>query len=232
MRSAFRRNEERSAWPDEAPRRSSPHDVRVIVGEREGLTRASFLRRVAIGASATSAVTVAVLGLPRLATSAPSAEQDRSILNFLLLLERTQASFYAEALRRASLDGELRQFAEVAAAHERAHVAELVGLLGSAAEPPPRLALGSATADAAHVRAAAVALEDLALDGYNGQAPNLTPGRLRTVLRIASVEARHAGWVRGLAGAVPAPRAADPLPGQKQVLTDLHETDIVTSEAP
>jgi hypothetical protein len=207
--------------------------IQVRIERNDGVTRReSLLRSVAIGAGATSAVTVAVLGLPRLADSAPSAQQDRAILNFLLVLERAQAAFYEQALRRGGLAGELRQFVEVAGAHELAHVAKLEALLGSAAEPAPKLSLGAATADADHVRATAVALEDVALDGYNGQIPNLTRTSLGAVLRIASVEARHAGWVRALADEVPAPQAADRLPTEPQVRSALRRTGLVAKDGP
>jgi hypothetical protein len=206
--------------------------VRLLVGEHGALTRGSFLRRVALGAGATSAVTVAVLGLPRLATSTPSPQQDRAILDFLLTLERTQAGFYAEAMRRGSLSGELRQFVEVVGGHERAHVERLAGELGSAAGPEPELDLDAATADAERVRATALALEDIALDGFNGQIPNLTSDGLSTVLQIASVEARHVGWIRDLAASVPAPDAADALPTEQQVRTALRDTRIVTKDGP
>ena len=41
------------------------------------------------------------------ALSRPSATQDAEILNFALLLEHVQSAFYAEALQRAGLTGEL-----------------------------------------------------------------------------------------------------------------------------
>ena len=159
MSSGFRRDEEGSRGPE----------VRIALGDDGAVTRSAFLRRVAVGAGAGSAVTVAVLGLPRLAVSTPSAGQDREILNFLLTLERTQAAFYAAALQRGSLGGELRQFAQVVSEHERAHVERLRGELGAEAGPAPKLTLDDATADAERVRATAVALEDVALDAYNGQ---------------------------------------------------------------
>jgi hypothetical protein len=197
------------------------------------LTRASFVRRVALGAGATSAVAVAVLGLPpRPAVSTPAAQADESILNFLLLLERVQEAFYAQARQAGALDGELRQFVEVVHAHEQAHVEQLVEALGGAADPSPLLDLESATADAARVGATAVALEDLALAGYNGQVPRLTPAGLRPALRIASVEARHAGWARDLAGKLPAPVAADEPASEDQVRAGLRRADISMQEQP
>jgi rubrerythrin len=190
------------------------------------LTRAAFLRRIVLGASASSAVTVAVLGLPTLAASSPSAQQDQAILNYALTLERMQAEFYAQALRGVALHGELRQFVEVVGGHERAHAAHLGAELGSAAERPRRFDFSAAMAGAEQVRATAIALEDLALEGYNGQAPNLTRVGLRTVLRIVSVEARHASWARSLAGELPAPRAVDPLVSEQQVRKGLRGAGI------
>ena len=58
--------------------------------------------------------------------------------------------------------------------------------------------------------AAAVKLEDLAVATYNGQAVNLTPASLKAAARIVSVEARHAAWIRSIAGDVPATEATDP----------------------
>jgi rubrerythrin len=197
------------------------------------LTRASFLRRIAVGAGATSVVTVAVLGLPPgPAVSTPSPQADAAILNFLLLLERTQEAFYRQARLHAGLHGELRQFVDVVGAQERAHVEQLTQVLGSAADPPPLLELGSATADAARVGATAVALEDLALAGYDGQLPQLTPAGLRPALRVASVEARHAAWARDLANEVPAPLAADEPATADAVRADLRRTGILVQERP
>ena len=232
MRSVFGSNEEVSGRSLDAARHPDRLTVRVLDDEPSGLTRGSFLRRVVVGASATSALTVVVLGLPRLATSAPSARQDRSILNFLLLLERTQAAFYAEALRRGSLRGELRQFAQVVGAHERAHAAELVAALGSAAEAPPHLELSAVTADADRVAAPRSCSRTSRSTGTTARAVDVTPEGLRTVLRIAPVEARQAAWARDLAGAVPAPRAADPLPTEEQVRSALRETGIVAEAGP
>src|SRR5512132_2061129 len=63
-------------------------------------------------------------------SAAPSAQQDRQILNYALLLEYLQAAFYADALARGNLRGELREFAEVVGEHEQAHVAFLKKALG------------------------------------------------------------------------------------------------------
>jgi hypothetical protein len=54
-----------------------------------------------------------------------------------------------------------------------------------------------------------VTLEDLGLSAYNGAAPSLTADTLADAARIISVEARHAAWIRDIAGEVPAPHAVD-----------------------
>jgi hypothetical protein len=43
----------------------------------------------------------------------------------------------------------------------------------------------------------------------NGQVTNLTPERLLQACGIASVEARHAAWIRDIGKASPADSAAD-----------------------
>ena len=145
-----------------------------------------------------------------LAAARPSAAGDRDIFNFALLLEYLQASFYAEALAGGRLEGELKLFAEVVAAHEREHVRFLKRALGSRARPEPRFRFGQATREPRRFQSTAVALEDLAVAAYNGQAANLTRGGLAAAIKIVSVEGRHAAWIRDLAGQEPAPRAADP----------------------
>lgn len=185
--------------------------------------------RVATGAAAAGGVAVALLGVPRPATSAPapSAQQDREILQLALLLERVQAGFYAEALTRLPLRGELRQFARVVHSHEQEHVAAIEAALRGAAGPAPALDLTQATADLDSFRTTAAALEDLVVGAYNGQATNLTPAALREVARIASVESRHAGWARAIAGELPAPDAVDPLPDEQEVRDALDELGLL-----
>ena len=182
-----------NATPDEPPRR----------------TRVEVLERAVVAGGALLAGGVLITGLPRLATSAPSAKQDTEILNFALLIEQLQAAFYAESLAHGRLRGQLRQFAQVVVGHERAHRKFVESALGSKAHRPPRFRFGETTSDPAKFLAAAVALEDTALAAYNGQGPNLTAPTLGAAARIVSVEARHAAWARVLAGQNPAPVAVD-----------------------
>jgi rubrerythrin len=153
----------------------------------------------------------------------PSKAQDVRILQLVLQLEYTQVAFYELALRAASLRGELREFAQTALAHERAHLAALRSALGAKAAPRPSFDLRRATTDPATFRKTAIELEDLAVRGYNGQATNLTPGTLAVAATIVSVEARHASWVRALAGEVAAPEPVDKPMTARQVVDRLHK---------
>jgi len=167
-------------------------------------------------------------GLPRPASSAPSASQDARILNLVLLLEYVEAAFYADARAKGALHGELRKFATVVGGHERQHVSFLKKALGNGARKEPILDFGQATTDPDAFVAAAVALEDTSVAAYNGQATNLTAHTLAAAARIVSVEARHAAWIRAIAGKVPAADATDaPLTGA-QVLAALQKTGFLT----
>jgi hypothetical protein len=97
----------------------------------------------------------------------------------------------------------------VAAAHEREHVAYLEEALGSAAAEAPAADFGDATADPDAFAEAAATLEDVAVGAYNGQAANLTKAGLRAAATVISVDARHAAWVRAIAGRPPASEAVD-----------------------
>jgi Ferritin-like domain len=174
-----------------------------------GLTRATLLRRAAMGAGAAAGGAAVLAAAPAPSGSKPSAAQDAKILAAALVLEDLQAAFYAEALRRAKLKGETRDFARIVGRHERAHAAFIRKALGSSAKRPARFSFGETTSDPKSFVTCAQRLEDVGVAVLNGQGPNLTPKTLAAVGTILSVEARHAGWIRDLHGAVPAPAAVD-----------------------
>ena len=187
----------------------------------ERTTRAALLDRALItgaGVALGGAVTAA---LPDVAGSKPSPARDAEILNFALLLEYIQAGFYAEALRRGSLEGELREFARVVGGHERTHVAFLRKALGAKARKAPTLDFGGDTSSPERVTDAALKLEDLSVVAYNAQAPALTRAALASAARIVSVEARHAAWIRAIAGVNPAPEASEPIVPAERVMRTL-----------
>ncbi|WCB96038.1 hypothetical protein DSM104299_04792 [Baekduia alba] len=165
---------------------------------------------LAAGAGAVAGGALVAAWPPELADSAPSAQLDRRVLAFALLLEEIQAGFYAEALRRARLQGELLVYARTVGAQEAAHVRHLRAALGAQAGAAPRLDFGDDTADPERFARSALRLEDLAVKAYFTQAANLTPAALAAAARIATVESRHAAWIRDLAGLDPAPDPVEP----------------------
>ena len=170
-----------------------------------------------------------IAGLAREAESAPSPAQDAEILNFALLLEYLESAFFSEAAASGKLTGELLEYATVVRGHERAHVAFLRDALGANAREEPRFDFGAATSDPKEFTDTAVAIEDLAVAAYNGQAGNLTKGALEAAAKIVSVEARHAGWIRAIAGMNPAPDATETAKTAAQVTAVVNNTGFVRS---
>lgn len=102
------------------------------------------------------------------------------------------------------LRGALKRQADTVGGHERAHVRAFRAVLGSKAIKRPHFDFGEATEGSDAFRRTAVALEDLAVAAYKGQAPRIGSREyLASALAIHSVEARHAAWIRRLAGKSP-----------------------------
>jgi hypothetical protein len=192
-------------------------------------TRAGFLRR-AVGAGAVALGAAAAA--PALA-SAQASSNDIAILNFALALEYLQASFYTEAERIGALHGALLQQATVVGMHERAHVKAFKALLGSSAIKEPTFNFHGVTESPTTFRSTAVAFEDLAVAAYKGQAPLIqSKAYLAGAISIHSVEARHAAWIRRLAGFLPAAHAFDDPLNDHQVIDIVNSTHFVTLQDP
>ena len=175
-----------------------------------GDTRADFLRKAALGGGAILGGSVLLGGFPEISSARPSKKQDVAILNYALTLEYLENEFYKESLAKAGLSGDALRVAQVIQSHEQAHVAFLKKALGRAAVKKPKFSFGSATANQASFLATAVVLEDTGVSAYAGQAPRIfQKAVLKPALSIHSVEARHASFVRELAGQSFAPRAFD-----------------------
>ena len=176
------------------------------VAEMCGASRAEFLRTAALG----SAAMLGALATPALASTGTS---DVHILNFGLLFERLQATFYTQAEELgtiASMADEKRRWARTLGAHERAHVKIIKSVLGPKAEGAPTFDFGNANeTDAAFTRTA-VAMEDLTVALLGGVTPRIHDRSLTAALfGLLTVEARHAAWARHIVGATPAPHAFD-----------------------
>jgi len=181
--------------------------VRDATPAREPHRAVPLLRRRELAAGVVAGAAGALGALARPAESAPS-RSERSILRFLLIVERAQSAFYHEALRTGRLRGELARFAEVAATDEDAHVRRLERLLGTPSAAH-RIAPTAAVRDPRAFTRTAVAVEELALAAYIGQGGNVA-GRIATELAaILGTEGRHAAWIRDIADEDPAPAAQD-----------------------
>lgn len=193
-----------------------------------GVTRADVVRRALVGGAVLLAGGAAVGVVAPMAGSAQGAGRDEAILNFALELEHLQAAFYARAVDEGALDGDLAEFARIASQHERAHVAALQVALGAAATPAAEFDFGATTSDPDEFLRTAVVLEDLGVEAYNGQAANLSARARGTTAGIVSVDARHAAWIRSLAGQVPAARPVDAGRPAADVRADVEATGFVT----
>ena len=187
-------------------------------------SREQFVKRALVAGGAVAAGGAILGALPRPASSAPSPAQDVRILNLVLLLEYVESGLYAAARERGALRGELREFVNVVGAHEQQHLSAVKGALGNKARKKPTLRFGNATTDPDAFVAAAIELEDTSVAAYNGQATNLTKPTLAVAAKIVSVEARHAAWIRAIAGKPPAADATDPSLTAAQVLAKLQKT--------
>jgi hypothetical protein len=179
------------------------------IAETQAVADAGLSRRRLLGFAAGSA---GALLLSRVgeARAAGLSRSDVSILNYALVLEYLQSSFYTEAERNGALSGKTAQAASVIGAVERAHVKAFHELLGSQAVKRPAFDFQGTTEQAQAFLRTAVAFEDLAVAAYKGQAPRLqSKPVLAAAIGIHSVEARHAAWMRQLFGITPAVRAFD-----------------------
>jgi Ferritin-like domain len=194
----------------------------------EAITRSDAVRRaVTFGGAFLGGG--ALLGLLSPSAKAASlSKSDVAILNYALTLEYLEAAFYAEAVANGKLSGELAVFAKVVGEHEAAHVAALEDTLGAKKIKKPKFDFQGTTSDSAKFAATAQVLEDTGVAAYKGQASAVKSNTiLVAALSIHAVEARHAGWIRAINGAAPAPAAFDQPLSMKQVLTAVKKTKFI-----
>ncbi len=203
------------------------HDpVRRALDESEPATRSDFFKKAITGGGALAVGGLTIGGLPSLALGKPSAKQDVAILNFALLLEYLESEFYVQAVDNGALTQKLAAFATTVRDHELAHVKALKAALGSKAGKKPAFDFGDTVKDPAKFAATSIVLEDTGVAAYNGQGTRLRRKTLPAAASIVSVEARHAAWIRYLAGSpsyggarknYPAPGVLDAPLTKKQV---------------
>jgi hypothetical protein len=188
-------------------------------------------RRRLLGLTVTGAGAVALSRARSVKAASGLSASDVGILNYALVLEYLQASFYTEAERSGALTGKTAGAASVVGATERAHVKAFRRLLGSQAVKRPTFDFQGTTEQQQPFLKTAVAFEDLAVAAYKGQALKLRSDQvLAAAVGIHSVEARHAAWMRELFGITPAVEAFDLPASRTKVNRIVASTHFVVAE--
>ena len=203
--------------------------------EAAGIDRGAFLKKSALaggGLLAGSAIFTQYLSAAEAAISTTklSKGNDVKILNYALTLEYLEAAFYKQAVANSAYgtDANLEKFARTVAKHEATHVTFLKKALGSAAIKSPSFDFGDTVTDKAKFAATAQVLEDTGVSAYLGQVANVKQaGVLAAAGTIATVEARHAAWIRFINGDLPAPAAFDTRKSEKTILKAVGATGFI-----
>ncbi|MGH2917151.1 MAG: ferritin-like domain-containing protein [Solirubrobacteraceae bacterium] len=212
--------------------------------EAAGLDRGDFIKKGVLaggGLLATSALFAPILSSAeaKISTKKQSVRNDIKILNYALTLEYLEAAFYKQAVANRAYGASplLKRFAEVVAAHETKHVDFLKVALGTKAITSPKFDFKDTVTDPAKFAATAQVLEDTGVTAYLGQVANIKQGAvLKAAGTIATVEARHAAWIRFInnpAGAMtatkdlPAPADFDKRRTEKAVLKAVGDTGFI-----
>ena len=100
------------------------------LAETRALAEASVSRRRLLGLALAGTGTAFLSGVAKAEAASGLAGSDVGILNYALVLEYLQASFYTEAERSGALTGKTAAAARVVGSVERAHVEAFRKLLG------------------------------------------------------------------------------------------------------
>jgi Ferritin-like domain len=183
----------------------------VVTFNREA-DRRDFLRWAGlIGTGAALIGTGALTGMGS-ASAAPAASTkgDLGILNYALTLEYVEYNFYAMGLSKGLLSGRDLELVTPIRAHEKAHVAAVMGTVKKLNGTPvtkPKLKFPSKTFSSAdNFLATAVQFEELGITAYQGQVTRIkSPAVLLAAAEIAGVESRHAAILEHLTHGSPFP---------------------------
>ena len=185
----------------------------------DGLTRAGVLRLLAGSAAASAGLELLVAPgasaktKTKTKTKAAAHRREITLLQYALSLEYLGAAFYQAALHDLDLSDPTRTAAVALRAHERAHAqfvrAQIIEL-GGKPHPAEKFTFDKALATEASFLKTSARIEELCVETLNGATALVKSPVLGALAEIASVEARHAAWIRSLAGQKPAPVASTP----------------------
>ncbi len=192
-----------------------------------GDTRAEFVRKAAFGGAAL------ITGLAAPPALAAAPRTDTQILNFDLVFEFMQSSFYVGAVQAGTvrqMAEPKRRWARVLGAHELAHVKIIKSVLGDKAVARPFFNFRGVTESENGFTRTAVAMEDLTVALLAGQAPHFHDrGLVAAAFSLLTTEARHAAWARRIAGVTPVANAFDEPKTIRQVDRVVRSTRFIAS---
>ena len=185
----------------------------------------------------------ALIGASLMEAQTTTAPTDIDVLNYALTLERLEAAFYTDGLKRfapsdfvnstfatglGNTNGLFGDSASTTALsylylirdHEQTHVRTLISTITSLGGTPKPLCTYNFTYNTLdQFLAIAVVLEDTGVSAYDGAVRLISnPAILTAAATIATVEGRHASYLRLITGANPFPNAFDPAMTMAQVL--------------
>ena len=168
---------------------------------------------------------------------------DLDVLNYALTLENLEANFYTEGLRQFSssdfargafsanlgnpngvfgdsVTGDVYGYLLLIRSHEQTHVRTLMRTIQSlGGRPKPACTYKFPYNNVDEFLAIGKVLEDTGVSAYAGAAKLIKEPRLLTAAAtIATVEARHASYLRLITGDNPFPNAFDPAKTMQEIL--------------
>jgi rubrerythrin len=179
--------------------------------DAEGDTRSGFLRRAGLAGGAFAGGGAALMAMTpsaeayRIGNRPPKrfGKGDYGILNFALMLEYLESTFYNEATANQARTTFIpnsepfaQTFLKTVTSDEAQHVVILRTALGDKQLKKPKFDYHGDNADYAKFLKASFGFENEGVHAYSGQAFNIkTPAYLAVALSIVTIEARHAAVV-------------------------------------
>ncbi|MEV4421086.1 ferritin-like domain-containing protein [Patulibacter sp. NPDC049589] len=196
----------------------------------EGHSRSTFLLRSALlaggvyGAAAVSPAVRTAFAQSSDAASEGNEKTDIIVLNFALVLEYLESTYYERGLKEVQgLSDDVKKLVTQIQKDEDAHVDALIQTveqLGGTKAQRPKFDFSASYASQDTFLKTANTLEDTGVSAYNGAAPLLSVTEVKAAAgSIVQVEGRHAALIRLLREKDPSPQAFDVASKQADVLT-------------